>query len=268
MTNQNLPQTTPVNALKKIVNSQPIQERLTNALQDGAGLFTLSIIDLYSSDPGLQKYDPNMVVAECMKAAALKLPITKSLGFAYIVPFKGTPTFTIGYKGLIQLCLRTNQFLDINADAIYEGETVETDRLTGQIRISGKQDSDKPIGYFAYMELKTGFKKAVYWDHERVIEHAKAKSPSYKNKSSAWFTDTTAMCIKTVLRALLSKWAPMSIDFLMSDTTEEPETKDITPPKEDPKNTIVDPDFKEDKEPEKKPDETKQEKKQTKGPDY
>lgn len=223
----NLPAKKPVDILKNIVNSESIQTRLNNALGEQAGLFTLSLIDVYSSDTYLQKCDPGAVVAEAMKAAALRLPITKTLGFAYIVPYGNAPQFQIGYKGMIQLAMRTGQFKALNADAVYTGETVKTNRLTGSVEIGGTATSDKAIGYFCYMELINGFSKTIYWEHDQVISHAKKFSKSFKSKNSAWTTDTVSMCIKTVVRQLLSKWAPMSIDFIGSDSDgDEPETEE------------------------------------------
>ena len=232
--NQNLPAKKPVDVLKNIVNSDSIKKRLKDALDDQAGIFSMSVIDVYSSSKDLQKCNPAAVMAEAMKAAALKLPITKSLGFAYILPFKGEPVFTMGYKGMIQLAMRTGQFKILNADAVYEGEVVETDRLTGSIKITGKAKNDKAIGYFAHMELVNGFVKTIYWEHERVMAHAKKYSKSFAYKSSTWVTNTESMCIKTVVRQLLSKWAPMSIDFIGADGDDEkqPEPKDITPPED------------------------------------
>ena len=115
-----------VEVLKSIMNSGSVQEQFKNALKDNSGPFVASVIDLYNGDNTLQECDPSAVVMECLKAATLKLPINKSLGFAYVVPYKNkgvaTPQFQIGYKGLIQLAMRTGQYRIINADNICEGE--------------------------------------------------------------------------------------------------------------------------------------------------
>jgi recombination protein RecT len=143
---------------------------------------------------------------------------------------------------MIQLAMRTGQFKVLNADAVYEGEKVESDRLTGAVKITGTATSDKAIGYFAHMELVNGFTKTIYWEHEKVMAHAKKYSKSFSRKSSTWVTNPVSMCIKTVVRQLLSKWAPMSIDFIGADGDDEkmPEPKDITPepkPQTKPKKT-------------------------------
>lgn len=246
----------PVDVLKNIISSDSIQKRLKDALDDGAGLFAMSVIDVYSSSTDLQKCEPGAVMAEAMKAAALKLPITKSLGFAYILPFKNEPTFSIGYKGMIQLAMRTGQFKVLNADAVYEGEAVETDRLTGSVKITGTKKNDKAIGYFAHMELTNGFTKTIYWTHDQVIDHAKKYSKSFAHKSSTWTTNTLSMCIKTLVRQLLGKWAPMSVDFIGGDGDDEkqPEPKDITPEPDPPKDPKPPKNKKEDPKPETKKD--------------
>jgi recombination protein RecT len=213
----------PMDKLKAVVQSDGVKKQFENALKDNASLFTASLISLYSGDDYLQKCEPGLVVQEALKAAVLKLPIEKSLGYAYIVPFKNIPTFMPGYKGLIQLAMRTGQYRFLNGDAVYEGEKVETDRLTGEVKISGTATSEKETGYFAHMELLTGFKKTVYWTKEKVIEHAKKYSKSYNSKYSAWTTNFREMAIKSPMRELLSKYAPMSVEYINADQVEHEE---------------------------------------------
>ena len=96
---------TPVQKMKSIINADSVQEQFRNALKDGAPLFIASLIDIYSNDKYLQQCPPQAVIMEALKAATLKLPINKNLGFAYIVPYKNEPQFQIGYKGYIQLAM-------------------------------------------------------------------------------------------------------------------------------------------------------------------
>ena len=150
MANYNLAK---VDQFKGILNSQTIRAQIKNSLKERAGQFMSSMIDLYSSETSLQNCDPEKVAMECIKAAALDLPIVKSLGYAYVVPFKGVPTFTIGYKGIIQLAQRTGQYQTINADMVYEGELKSKNKLSGEIDLSGEKVSDEIVGYFAYFKL-------------------------------------------------------------------------------------------------------------------
>ena len=205
---------TQVDRLKKIINSDSVNEQFRNALQDNAPLFIASLIDIYASDNTLQKCEPKTVVMEALKAATLKLPINRNLGFAYIVPYKGKATMQVGYKGYLQLAQRTGQYKYINADAVYEGELKKTDKLTGEIDLSGEAVSDKLIGFFAHMETISGFRKTVYWSADKVTAHAKRYSQSFNSSFSPWQSNFESMALKTVLKALLSKYGIMSIDMV------------------------------------------------------
>jgi len=220
----------PVERLKAILYADSVQEQFQNALKENAGAFVASIIDLYNTDKTLQMCDPKNVVTEALKAASLKLPINKQLGFAYIIPYKDgrtgqyVPTFQLGYKGYIQLAMRTGAYKYINADIVYEGELVKHDKLTGELVIDPeKRMSDKKIGYFAYIETLNGFRKTLYMSVEEVTKHAQRYSKSFNSKNSVWATDFDAMALKTVLRLLLSKYGIMSIEMqtaLSEDTVD------------------------------------------------
>jgi len=201
----------PVDRLKAIIMQPTVQEQFKNALGKHSDSFVAGLIDVFNS--GLQNMDPSLVIQAALKAAVLKLPISKDLGFSYIVPYKGKPQFQIGYKGMIQLAMRSGQVKIFNPDVVYDGEFKGISKLTGVADFSGEKKSDKVVGYFCYMELVNGFHKTIYWSKEKVIAHAEKKSPSYKNKKSAWTTDFDAMGLKTVIRAL-NKYMPMSVEFL------------------------------------------------------
>lgn len=209
----------PVQKLKKTLNADSVQQQFKNALKENAALFIASLIDLFANDKYLQQCDPNAVIMEALKAATLKLPINKSLGFAYIVPYKNskaqnyTPTMIIGYKGYLQMAQRTAQYKYINADCVFEGESIEQDRLTGEIYISGDPSSEKAIGYFAHIETLNGFRKTIFWSKAKVVDHAKRYSQSYASDYSPWKKQFDTMAIKTVLRHLLSRYGIMSVDM-------------------------------------------------------
>lgn len=224
----------PIDKLKGILSAGSVQEQFKNALGANSNSFVASVIDLYNTDKSLQTCDPNKVVMEALRAAVLKLPLNKSLGFAYVLSFKNkgvpTPTFIIGYKGLIQLALRTGEYRHINADIVYEGEIKGRDKLTGAIDFTGERTSDKVMGYFAHIELLNGFQKTLYSEVNEIAKHAKKHAPSIKYskditvKSLAslagkdptgigWTGDFDSMALKTVLRELLSKWGYLSIEM-------------------------------------------------------
>ena len=210
----------PIDKLKHILAAQSVQEQFQSVLKENAGAFVASIIDLYNTDRTLQMCDPKNVVMEALKAASLKLPINKQLGFAWIVPYRDgktgqyIPTFQLGYKGYIQLCMRTGAYRYINADVVYEGELVKHDKLTGEIEIDPeKRTGDKKVGYFAFIETLNGFRKTLYMTVEEVTKHAQQYSKSYSSKNSVWATDFDAMALKTCLRLLLSKYGVMSVEM-------------------------------------------------------
>lgn len=198
-----------------------VKAQLKNALQDNSDSFIASVIDLYTGDTSLANCHPELVAMQALKAAVLKLPIMKSLGFAYILPFGNTPTFVIGYKGLIQLAIRTNQYRIIHADVVYDGEFRTSNKLTGEFDLSGQKKSDTVIGYFAHFETKEGFSKTLFMSVDRVKAHAQKFSKSYTQKSSPWQTDFDAMAIKTVLRNLISHWGIMSTEMQSALTDDD-----------------------------------------------
>ncbi|NCB44710.1 MAG: recombinase [Clostridia bacterium] len=238
-------QKTRAELIKDVISAPSVQEQFKNALEKNAGPFTASLIDLYVGDNTLQYCNPNAVVMEALKAAVLKLPINRALGFAYIIPFKNsvkrpdgtyevvsTPTFIVGYKGLIQLAQRTGQYKHLNADVVYEGELGLKNKLTGEIEFSGEATSDKVIGYFCYFELLNGFSKTLYMPVEKMAAYAKKYAPTLKNNkdvsvesltalgksgvsgsSVGWLGDFTSMALKTVTRNLLSKYGYLSIEM-------------------------------------------------------
>jgi len=220
---------TKVEKMKAVAGKDSVQEQFENALGENKDLFVASLIDMYGSDNGLQKCEPGAVLREALKAATLKLPINRSLGFAWIVPYGGKPNFQIGYKGLVQLGQRTGQYKHIHTDKVFEGELISISKLTGEPDLTGEKEGDEVVGYFAHIALVSGFEKTVYWPKEKVHEHAQKFSKAYKFKDSAWKTDPDAMCMKTVLAYLISHYGPMSVDMaqiINSDNPYEPEGKE------------------------------------------
>ena len=219
MAYQNQNQIANVGNFKGAINTPEMVRRMSSACggKDEGKQFIASMLDLYENDKYLQNCDPQAVIAECLKAASLNLPLVKSLGYAYVVPFKNRPTFIIGYKGLIQLALRSGQYNRLNADCIYEGEEIAFDRLSGALRIMGERTSDKAIGYFAYFKLINGFEKTFYMTVEQIKAYGKKYSPAYS--SGPWQSDFDSMAKKTVIRQIL-KYGPMSTQMQQAERME------------------------------------------------
>jgi recombination protein RecT len=217
--NTNMPvQGSKTNVLKNVLTEGEIGQQIKNALKDNSDAFVASVIDLYNSETRLQECNPNQVAAEALKAAVLKLPINKALGFAYLVPYKTggkmVPQFQLGYKGYIQLAMRTAQYKHINADVVYEGELKTVDKLSGEIDFAGNRTSDKIVGYFAYIEMLNGFSKTLYMTREQMLSHAKRFSKSFAFDNSPWKTDFDSMGKKTVVRNLLSHYGYLSVEMI------------------------------------------------------
>lgn len=213
---------TPIDNLKKTLSMKSVQEQFQNALADNAPLFVASLIDLYGSDSYLQQCPPASVIKEALKAATLKLPINKNLGFAWIIPRYSSkdkcylPSFQIGYKGITQLAQRTGQYRFINCGPVYEGELRRVSKLTGEIDIDGTATSDKIVGYFAYIETVSGFSKPAYWPKEKVEAHALKFNQECKKAGKLtgnWLEYFDERAMTTVLKHLISKYGPMSIEM-------------------------------------------------------
>ena len=203
--------------LQQLLNSAGIKRRFEELLDSSAPSFVSSILTIVRSNSKLQDCSPNSILAAAGIAAALKLPINPSLGFAHIVPFKGLAQFQLGWRGYVQLAMRSGQYRTLNAGAVREGQIKEIDFVTGEI-IRGEKISDEIVGYVSYMELINGFKKSLYMTVEELREHAQKYSQSYAydlrsgRKTSVWTTNFDAMAKKTVLKKLLNNFGIISID--------------------------------------------------------
>lgn len=196
--------------LKTLLNTDSVKKRFEEVLGKRSQQFATSILNLYNSDTNLQKCEPMSIISSAMVAASLDLPVDKNLGYAWIIPYGNRAQFQLGYKGYIQLALRTGQYKSINVIEVYEGELQKWDRLTEEFEIDyEKRKSDAVVGYAAYFELINGFKKTVYWTKEEVEKHRKRFSKS----DFGWKNDWDAMAKKTVLKNMLSKWGILSIEM-------------------------------------------------------
>ena len=207
--------------LQQLLSSAGIKRRFEELLDNSAPSFISSILTIVRSNSKLQDCSPNSILSAAGIAAALKLPINPSLGLAHIVPYKSKSgmqaQFQLGYRGYIQLAMRSGQYRTLNSGAVCEGQIKEIDFVTGEI-IRGEKISDNIIGYVAYMELINGFKKSLYMTKAELEAHAEKYSQSYAydlrsgKKNSVWSTNFDAMAKKTVLKKLLSNFGIVSID--------------------------------------------------------
>lgn len=200
--------------VKGMLETPAFKKKFEEMLGKKAAGFISSIIAVTNSSNYLMKADPATVIGAAAQAAMLDLPINQSLGFAYIVPYKGAAQFQLGYKGYIQLAQRSGQYIDIGAKTVYEGELEYENRLLDKFRF-GERTSDKVIGYLAYFRLTNGFEKMLYMTIDEAQAHAKKYSQSYKGGTDKWgLADFNVMAEKTVLKRLLSKYGPLSIESI------------------------------------------------------
>lgn len=198
--------------VKGMLETPAFKKKFEEMLGKKAAGFISSIIAVTNSSNYLMKADPATVIGAAAQAAMLDLPINQSLGFAYIVPYKGAAQFQLGYKGYIQLAQRTNKYVDMGSATVYEGELETKNRLLGQFEF-GERVSDKVIGYLAYFKLKNGFEKYLFMTIDEAQKHAQKYAQNYKGGTDKWgVADFNVMAEKTILKRLLSKFGPLSIE--------------------------------------------------------
>lgn len=204
----------PPASLKSLLKDSIWQKRFEEILGKRAPQFVSSVLSVGSSLGS--NCEPTSIIAAAMTAATLDLPVDKNLGFAWIVPYKGKGQFQMGYKGYIQLGLRTGQYERMNARVINEEAFQGWDEVGEPIIDWSQIDEAKPsIGYVFAFKLVNGFTKIAYWPKERVEAHAKRYSQSYGGKySSPWDSNFDAMALKTVIKNELAKWGILSIEMV------------------------------------------------------
>lgn len=204
--------------LKSLLRDPVYQDRFKEILGARAAQFVSSVLSVGSSLGS--DCEPTSIIASAMTAATLDLPVDKNLGFAWIVPYKQNgrklAQFQMGYKGYIQLGLRTGQYERMNARVINAEAFKGWDEVGEPIIDWSLVDESKPsVGYAFAFKLVNGFTKIAFWPRERVEAHAKRFSQSYKgNYASPWTSDFDSMALKTVIKNELAKWGIMSIEMV------------------------------------------------------
>lgn len=212
-------QTTAV-TLKSMLGNDNVKARFQEILGKKAPGFISSILSVANSNTLLQKADPKTVMNAAVIAATLDLPINPNLGFAYIVPYGNQGSFQLGYKGLIQLCMRSGQYSKIEVNEVYEGEVKIKNRFTGEYEFN-EPTSDKLVGVLAYFKLTNGFEKYLYMSKEECEAHGKKYSQTFKRGGGLWSTEFWAMAKKTCLKLLLSKYGILSIEMQRAQTFDQ-----------------------------------------------
>jgi recombination protein RecT len=215
--------------IRTLVKQESVNKRFHELLGKKAPGFITSLLQVVQGNEQLKKAEPQTVLNAAATAAALDLPINQNLGFAWIIPYnnrKKTPEgwktvteaqFQLGYKGYVQLALRTGQYSRINVVSIYGNQYESWDPLTEEFTGDlTKEPEGKPVGYLAYFRLLNGFEKKVYWKAEKALAHAQKYSKGYKSGKSPWNDGQEGfdgMAKKSALKEAISKWGIMSIEL-------------------------------------------------------
>lgn len=199
-------------ALRGYFNNETCMNNLRAMLGQKAQGFATSVLSVVNNNRLLQNADPASVYSSAMVAASLDLPINPNLGFAAIVPYGKQAQFQIMTRGLVQLAIRSGQYSKICNAVVHKGELVKYDPFRDEYEFdASKKESDEVIGFMAYFKTIGGFEKFFYMTKEEALAHGKRYSKSFN--SGVWNTDPEAMCLKTVLKLLLSKYGILSIEM-------------------------------------------------------
>lgn len=256
MTNQAIQAQRP--KFSAMISTPGYQKLINNTLQDPkrAQRFVAAITSAVATNPTLQECDPPTILSGALLGESLGLSPSPQLGQYYLVPYwnkkKGCndAQFQLGYKGYVQLALRSGYYKHLNVIAVKAGEIARFDPLTEEVDFRMIEDEDArekapTAGYLATFEYLNGFRKTIYWSKEKMLAHADKFSPAFSKDgqiikkgnntykkvsfadfeagnypkqdewlySSFWYKNFDAMAFKTMLRQLISKWGIMSIDL-------------------------------------------------------
>lgn len=212
--------TTTQNKLKSMLQTDSVKQRLEQCLGDKANGFATSMLALVAQDKLLAESEPTSILQSAMTAATLDLPIQKDLGFAWIIAYRDnkknqvTAQFQMGYKGFIQLALRTGQYASLNAEAVPSAAYKGRDDVGEPIIDWDEIDKGGQIAGYAFaFKLVNGFSKKAYWSKAKVEAHAKRFSQSFRKGYGPWKDDFDAMALKTVVKNTLNKWGILSVEM-------------------------------------------------------
>jgi len=199
-------------ALKGYFDNDAVKKNLQAMLGQKAQGFVTSVLSVVNNNRLLQNAEPTTIYSSAMVAASLDLPINPNLGFAAIVPYGRMAQFQIMTKGLLQLAIRSGQYAKITNAVVHEGELVKYDPFTDEyVFDASKRTSDKVIGFMAFFRTIGGYEKYFYMSYDEAMAHGKRYSKSFNN--GVWKDNPEAMCLKTVLKLLLSKYGILSIEM-------------------------------------------------------
>jgi len=199
--------------LSTVLHTPAVRTRFDEMLGKRSAAFISSIISAVNSNQYLRDCEPMSVVSAAAVAASMDLPINPSLGFAHIVPYDGSAQFQIGWKGFVQLAMRSGQYKTINITPVYEGQIKKHNPFTGEMEFDSSVVSEKTAGYLLYFKLLNGYEKYFYMTKDQCLAHGKKYSRSFKKGKGVWVDDFDSMALKTVAKLGLSKYGILSVDM-------------------------------------------------------
>lgn len=199
-------------ALKGYFNNETVMNNLRAMLGTKAQGFATSVLSVVNNNKLLQNAEPQTVYSSAMVAASLDLPIQPNLGFAAIVPYGRQAQFQIMTKGLLQLAIRSGMYERVTNAIVHKGELVKYDPFKDEYEFdASKKESDEVIGFMAYFRTVGGYEKYFYMTKEEALAHGRRYSKTFNN--GTWKENPDAMCLKTVLKLLLSKYGILSVEM-------------------------------------------------------
>ena len=205
--------------LKTKLDAPSVKAKFESMLGKRAPQFITSISSVVQNNALLQKAEVNSIIMGAAVAASMDLPLNANLGYAALVPFNSKgggcfAQFQIMTKGWTELFIRTGQCQALINEIVYEGQLVKKNKFTGEyVFDEDAKKSDKIIGYMAYFRLTNGYEKTEFMTVEEVKAHAQRFSQTFRSGAGIWKDSFDAMALKTVLKKLLTKWAPKSIEI-------------------------------------------------------
>jgi recombination protein RecT len=208
------------------ITGQGVKTKIATMISGERGeQLVAAIVTAVNQNAQLAKCERGSILSAALTGAALNLSASPSLGHFYMVPYGDKAQFQLGYKGMIQLAMRSGEYLSINAVELRQGELESWNPLTEEISVvieedATVRDSLPVVGYVAMFRLLNGFTKTVYWSKERVISHAKRFSRAFNKSGSPWQEHFDEMGKKTALRDLIGGWGVMSIQMERAHRTD------------------------------------------------
>lgn len=208
--------------VKGFFDREDVKKKFNELLGKRAASFMTSVLQVVAQNQLLAKADPASIYQASAVAATLDLPINQNLGFAYIVPYntkqsdgsyKQVAQFQMGYKGFIQLAQRSGQFKELDSKPVYEGQYMEDESMKGFHFEWKNKKSDILIGFVAWFKLLNGYEAMYFMTVEQLKRHGAKYSKTFTNKNSLWANDFESMASKTVIKLLLSRFAPLSVEM-------------------------------------------------------